>query len=43
MELKEKIVSSYVAFENDVDLNSEIHDIRSEAFHNFEKLGFPTK
>ena len=43
MELKEKIVSSYVAFENDIDINSDIHDIRSEAFHNFEKLGFPTK
>ena len=43
MELKEKIVASYVAFENDVDINSEIHDIRTEAFQNFEKLGFPTK
>jgi Fe-S cluster assembly protein SufD len=43
MELKEKIISSYVAFENDIDINSDIHDIRSEAFHNFEKLGFPTK
>ena len=43
MELKEKIVSSYVAFENDIDINSDIHDIRTEAFHNFEKLGFPTK
>jgi len=43
MELKEKIVSSYVAFENGVDINSDIHDIRTEAFHNFEKLGFPTK
>ena len=43
MELKEKIVSSYVAFENDVNINSEIHDIRTEALQNFEKLGFPTK
>lgn len=43
MELKDKIVSSYVAFENDVDINSEIHNIRTDAFHNFEKLGFPTK
>mgnify|MGYP000561625980 FL=1 len=43
MELKEKIVSSYLAFENDIDINSDIHDIRTEAFHNFEKLGFPTK
>jgi Fe-S cluster assembly protein SufD len=43
MELKEKIVSSYLAFENDIDINSDIHDIRTEAFRNFEKLGFPTK
>ena len=43
MELKEKIVSSYVAFENGININSDIHDIRTEAFHNFEKLGFPTK
>ncbi|MDN3618254.1 Fe-S cluster assembly protein SufD [Polaribacter undariae] len=43
MELKDKIVSSYVAFENDVDINSEIHDIRTKALQNFETLGFPTK
>ena len=43
MDLKDKIVSSYVAFEDGVDINSDIHEIRSEAFHNFEKLGFPTK
>jgi Fe-S cluster assembly protein SufD len=43
MELKEKIISSYVAFENKVNINSEIHDIRTEALENFEKVGFPTK
>ena len=43
MELKDKIVSSYVAFENGVNVNSDIHEIRTEAFENFEKLGFPTK
>lgn len=43
MELKDKILSSYVAFENEVDMNSEIHEIRSKALENFEKLGFPTK
>ena len=41
--LKDKILSSYVAFENNVDMNSSIHDIRSAALENFEKLGFPTK
>ena len=43
MDLKEKIVSSYVAFEDGVDVNTDIHEIRTEAFQNFEKLGFPTK
>jgi Fe-S cluster assembly protein SufD len=43
MELKEKIVSSYVAFENELNTNSAIHDIRTEALENFEKVGFPTK
>ena len=43
MELKEKIVSSYVAFENKVDVNSDIHKIRAKAFQQFESLGFPTK
>ena len=43
MDLKEKIVSSYVAFEDGVNVNSDVHEIRTEAFQNFEKLGFPTK
>ncbi|WP_026776243.1 Fe-S cluster assembly protein SufD [Polaribacter sp. Hel_I_88] len=43
MELKDKIVTSYVAFEDKVDTNSAIHDIRTEALENFEKVGFPTK
>jgi Fe-S cluster assembly protein SufD len=43
MELKDKILSSYVAFENEMDINSKVHDIRTKAFENFEKLGFPTK
>jgi Fe-S cluster assembly protein SufD len=32
-----------VAFENEMDMNSDIHEIRTKAFENFEKLGFPTK
>ncbi len=43
MELKEKLVTSYIAFENDVNINSDIHEIRTKALQNFEKLGFPTK
>ncbi|MGB0896995.1 MAG: Fe-S cluster assembly protein SufD [Flavobacteriaceae bacterium] len=43
MELKEKILSSYVAFENGVNINSDVHDIRTKALKEFETLGFPTK
>lgn len=43
MELKDKLVASYVAFENRVDINSDVHEIRSKALQNFEDLGFPTK
>jgi len=43
MELKEKLVASYVAFESGININSDIHEIRTEALHHFEKLGFPSK
>ncbi len=43
MDLKEKLVASYVAFENDVNINSDVHEIRTKALQDFEKLGFPTK
>nr|BFF35791.1 Fe-S cluster assembly protein SufD [Tenacibaculum mesophilum] len=43
MELREKILSSYVAFEDNVNINSDLHEIRTKALQNFEKLGFPTK
>ncbi len=43
MELKEKLVSSFLAFENNIDVDSPVHDIRSEAIKQFEKQGFPTK
>ena len=43
MELKDKIISSYVAFENKVNINSDVHEIRAKALQDFEKLGFPTK
>jgi len=43
MDLKEKLVSSFLAFENNVDVDSPIHDIRSEAIKNFETNGFPSK
>ena len=43
MELKDKLLSSYVAFENHVDTNSDVHEIRSKALQSFDDLGFPTK
>ena len=43
MSLKEKLVSSFMAFENTVDIDSPIHDIRTEAIKAFETEGFPTK
>lgn len=43
MELKDKLISSFLAFENHVDVDSKIHDIRSEAIKAFEQQGFPTK
>jgi len=45
MELKDKLLASFMAFENkgNVDLDSRVHEIRTEAMDTFEKLGFPTK
>lgn len=43
MELKEKLVSSFMAFENTVDIDSPVHDIRTEAIKTFEAEGFPNK
>ncbi len=43
MDLKEKLVSSFLAFENTVDVDSPIHDIRIEAIKAFEDQGFPSK
>ena len=43
MELKEKLVSSFLAFEAEVDTTNDIHNIRTEAIKSFEKYGFPTK
>ena len=43
MELKEKLLSSFMAFEEQVDVHSELHDVRTSAIKNFENKGFPTK
>src|SRR5690606_12835345 len=43
MELKDKLLSSFLAFENQVEVDTLVHDIRSEAIKIFENQGFPTK
>src|SRR5690606_2948022 len=43
MDLKDKLISSFMAFEGQVDLDSPVHDIRSEAIKVFEQKGFPSK
>jgi len=43
MDLKEKLISSFLAFENQVDVDAYVHDIRSEAIKTFESQGFPSK
>lgn len=43
MDLKEKLVSSFLALEATVDTNDTIHDLRTEAIKSFEAFGFPTK
>ncbi len=41
--LKEKLLSSFIAFENQTNIDSYVHDIRSEAIKQFELSGFPNK
>jgi Fe-S cluster assembly protein SufD len=43
MEFKEKLISSYLAFEEDLDLTDSVHETRAQALKIFEEKGFPTK
>jgi Fe-S cluster assembly protein SufD len=43
MDLKEKLLSSFLVFENKVDVDTYVHDLRSEAIKTFEDKGFPTR
>ena len=43
MDLKEKLISSFLAFENQVDVDAAVHDVRSDAIKVFEDKGFPSK
>ena len=43
MDLKEKLISSFWAFENHQDDDTYLHKIRTEAIKTFEDHGFPSK
>jgi Fe-S cluster assembly protein SufD len=45
MDLKDKLIASFMAFENkgNLDLDSKVHEIRTTAIQNFERSGFPTR
>ncbi|MGB5554323.1 MAG: Fe-S cluster assembly protein SufD, partial [Flavobacteriaceae bacterium] len=43
MDLKDKLISSFMMFENSVDVEHPVHDVRSMAMKNFEQKGFPSK
>jgi len=43
IDLKEKLLSSFIAFENQTNIDSYAHEVRSEAIKQFESIGFPNK
>lgn len=43
MDLKEKLLSSFMVFEDHVDNYTYVHDIRNDAIKIFDEKGFPTK
>lgn len=43
MSLKDKLLSSHIVFQESLDPDSPIYDVRSEAIKTFEAEGFPTK
>ena len=42
-QLKEKLLSSFIAFEEQKNVDSYVHGIRTRAIKKFEEEGFPTK
>lgn len=43
MSLKDKIVSSHIVFQESIDPQSPIYNVRNEAIKHFEASGFPSK
>ncbi|WP_031426419.1 Fe-S cluster assembly protein SufD [Flavimarina sp. Hel_I_48] len=43
MNLKDKLLSSYLAYQENMDLNNSMSELRDKSIRNFESQGFPTK
>ncbi|OEK09334.1 Fe-S cluster assembly protein SufD [Flavivirga aquatica] len=43
MDLKEKLLSSFLVFEDKSDADNYLHEVRNDAIKTFEEKGFPTK
>lgn len=43
MELKDKMLASFMAFEEKIKDNEDLHEVRNHAIKNFENKGFPSK
>tara|TARA_R110002050_G_scaffold94765_1_gene197119 strand:- start:113458 stop:114771 length:1314 start_codon:yes stop_codon:yes gene_type:complete len=43
MDLKEKLLSSFLIVDNQDDINAYVHDVRNDAIKIFKEKGFPTK
>jgi Fe-S cluster assembly protein SufD len=43
MNLKDKLLSSYLAFQENLDLDNSMSELRDKSIRNFEEQGFPTR
>ena len=43
MSFQDKLLDSFIAFEQEIDLDNPIHTYRKNALNRFESEGFPTK
>jgi len=41
--LEDKLISSFILFEERINVDEELHKVRTKAIKNFEEKGFPTK
>ena len=43
MSFQDKLLDSFIAFEQVIDLDNPVHTVRKNALKRFESDGFPTK